>query len=247
MRIMIIDDERPVRQYIAKLVSDSRPDAEVIEERSAVHALESIKEIKPDLIFLDITMPQMDGLAALEKIRREDRNTKVIMLTCHDSFEYARTALKLEALDYVLKDELNYEVIGGLLEKAESAGRRPDEDGEECLSGCESSKLISRAVEFISKNYMSDINLSVMSKELYVNSDYFCKKFKKVTGINFTEYLKHVRLKEARKLLLTTNLSITEISNNVGFRNDSYFSHTFKKVYGHTPNDLRKNQRKESQ
>lgn len=98
MKTLIIDDERLARQELKKLLQ-KYPEIEVADECSNAHeALEKIEQIKPDLIFLDIQMPEMNGFQLLEKL---EKVPQVIFVTAYD--EYALKAFEYNALDYLLK------------------------------------------------------------------------------------------------------------------------------------------------
>jgi AraC-like DNA-binding protein len=68
---------------------------------------------------------------------------------------------------------------------------------------------------------------------------YFCKRFKKHTGVNFTEYVSRVRIESAKNLLLNPNLRISEIAYEVGFQSLTHFNRVFKSVVGESPTEYR--------
>jgi len=72
-----------------------------------------------------------------------------------------------------------------------------------------------------------------------MSSFYFCKKFKKITGINFTEYITWVRVERSKNLLLNPNLRVSEIAYEVGFQSLTHFNRMFKRVLGSSPTDYR--------
>ena len=90
-------------------------------------------------------------------------------------------------------------------------------------------------IEFIDKNYPYKLTLEQLSSVLNLNREYFCRIFKEATGITPIEYINYVRVLKAETLLTSTNLSITEISLDVGFASMSYFNRIFKKLKGVTP------------
>jgi AraC-like DNA-binding protein/ligand-binding sensor protein len=98
---------------------------------------------------------------------------------------------------------------------------------------------ITRAKAFINENYTEDLSLEQVAKAANMSSFYFCKMFKKYTGVNFTEYLSRVRIERARNLLLNPNLRISEIAYEVGFQSLTHFNRVFKKVLGQSPTDFR--------
>ena len=98
---------------------------------------------------------------------------------------------------------------------------------------------ITRAKAFINEHYTEDLSLDQAAKAANMSSFYFCKMFKKYTGVNFTEYLSRVRIEKARNLLLNPNLRISEIAYEVGFQSLTHFNRVFKKVLGQSPTDFR--------
>lgn len=102
--------------------------------------------------------------------------------------------------------------------------------------------LIDKAVRYIEENYHQEIGLEDVAKQVYLSTCYFSRLFKQVKGWSFTEYLTHVRMEEARKLLVNTSYSVAEISMRVGFRDARYFSQVFKKHTGKTPGTYRRDE-----
>ena len=98
---------------------------------------------------------------------------------------------------------------------------------------------ITRAKAFINEHYTEDLSLEQVAKSANMSSFYFCKMFKKYTGVNFTEYLSRVRVEKARNLLLNPNLRISEIAYEVGFQSLTHFNRVFKKVLGQSPTEFR--------
>ena len=99
---------------------------------------------------------------------------------------------------------------------------------------------IEQALIYINENYVQDISLSSVAKIAYMEETYFSKKFKKLTGFGFSEYLTHTRIKAAEELLKNSDLSINEISDQCGFSGGNYFGDLFKKINGVSPSVYRK-------
>ena len=97
------------------------------------------------------------------------------------------------------------------------------------------------ATKYIYKNFKQPLTLEGVADVASLSPTYFSKKFKSTTGMGFKEYLNHVRLKHAQAALLTTNRTITEIALEYGFNDSNYFKDLFKKVYGKSPREFRKN------
>jgi len=83
------------------------------------------------------------------------------------------------------------------------------------------------------------LSLGQVAKAVNMSTFYFCKMFKKITGINFTDYLSRVRIEKAKNLLLNPNLRISEIAYEVGFQSLTHFNRVFKKITGQSPTQYR--------
>lgn len=482
MKILIVDDEAPIRKYISKIIQDCSGNYEIIGSvGSGKKALDIIKQKKPDLVLADITMPKMTGLELLGKIKESYSDIDVFILTCHNDFEFARTAIKLQADNYILKDEISPVYMEHLLQSVErkreknrkdslhqfessaffiqlmkeentllfntynlekhkiflkdkdflavaltdsranresiatfrsslldnqeifpyhdtnlimvanltenhsgqlqenlqgmlgelrstvegpvgisavyyrinmlkkaviealdsysrifyrggtrknsvsgrdqlyedrrtviynfvseayglitekkfqklfcrlnelvnyaaqhnidvsllkkslqdiltdyqvKSGRNVDlgqihnavtvdllletleeMSGEEENSVISYSEAVNSAISYMENNFVKNLSLSEVAERIHLNAEYFSRRFKKETGYKFSEFLLKIRMEEAHRLLLTTDLSVTRIAGETGFNNDSYFSASFKKYFGKNPNEVRK-------
>lgn len=99
--------------------------------------------------------------------------------------------------------------------------------------------VITRAKEFIKQHQTEDLSLGQVAKAVNTSTFYFCKMFKKVTGLNFTDYLSRIRIENAKNLLLNPNLRISEIAYEVGFQSLTHFNRVFKRIVGQSPTEYR--------
>ena len=99
--------------------------------------------------------------------------------------------------------------------------------------------VIAKAKKYIEEHQTEELSLSEVAKAVNTSSFYFCKMFRKVTGINFTDYVARLRIERARNLLLNPNLRISEIAFEVGFQSLTHFNRVFKRILGQSPTDYR--------
>jgi AraC-like DNA-binding protein len=99
--------------------------------------------------------------------------------------------------------------------------------------------VITRAKEYIQEHQTDNLRLGHVAKAVNTSTFYFCKMFKKVTGINFTDYLSRVRIEKSKNLLLNPNLRVSEIAFEVGFQSLTHFNRVFKKILGQSPTEYR--------
>ncbi|MBN8248513.1 MAG: helix-turn-helix domain-containing protein [Verrucomicrobia bacterium] len=98
---------------------------------------------------------------------------------------------------------------------------------------------VTRARQFIADHQAEAISLGDVSRAVNMSSFYFCKVFKKATGLKFTDYLSRVRIERAKNLLLNPNVRITEVAYEVGFQTLTHFNRVFRKVVGESPSAFR--------
>lgn len=98
---------------------------------------------------------------------------------------------------------------------------------------------ITRAKQFIAEHQTEELSLDQVAKSVHTSKFYFCKMFRKTTGINFTDYLSRVRTERAKNLLLNPNLRVSEIAYEVGFQSLTHFNRVFKRILGQSPTDYR--------
>jgi AraC-like DNA-binding protein len=99
--------------------------------------------------------------------------------------------------------------------------------------------VIAQAKRFITEHQTEELSLEQVAKSVNTSKFYFCKMFKKATGINFTDYLSRVRTERAKNLLLNPNLRVSEIAYEVGFQSLTHFNRVFKRILGRSPTDYR--------
>ena len=99
--------------------------------------------------------------------------------------------------------------------------------------------MIRRARAYIYANQADPIDLDQVAKAMHVSTFYFCKMFKKATGLTFTDYLSRVRVEKAKTLLLNPHIRISEIAYVIGFQSLTHFNRMFRKIVGQSPTAYR--------
>ncbi|NLX55442.1 MAG: response regulator transcription factor [Planctomycetaceae bacterium] len=125
IKVLVADDHEVVRRGLARLLEDS--DITIVgEAENGEQAVEQTLKHDPDVVLMDIRMPDSDGLVALEKIRRKKPDVRIVMLSTYDNPTYVARSVALGASDYVLKDSSRQELIAAIARAA--AGEPPSED-----------------------------------------------------------------------------------------------------------------------
>ena len=167
--------------------------------------------------------------------------------------------MKNENVKKIYKNSINEEAETGLLRLKDVLSFTCIDEYREALmewimklreSICESDDTeakmkLKAAVEYVKENYMKDLNMAVVSNYISMNYSMLSYLFKQYTGTNFVNYLKGIRISEAKKLLSETDLKIIEVSRAVGYDNEKHFMKTFKAECGVSPGEYRKNMQRQ--
>jgi len=99
--------------------------------------------------------------------------------------------------------------------------------------------MIRRAKAYIAGHYGDPVDLNEIARVMHVSTFYFCKMFRKATGLTFTDYLGRVRVEKAKNLLLNPHLRVSEIAYTVGFQSLTHFNRLFHRLTGESPTSFR--------
>ncbi len=241
-RVMIIDDEESARKLMRAGIKWDTLNMEVVgEAASGIEAINIIDEIRPDIAFVDISMPFMDGIEFTKTATDRYPNLIIIIMTAINQFEYARKCVSLPVFDYMLKPMVRAE-IADVLERAKKKLDEAKDYWEEAKTDLESeaseennsTELIKKYVE---ENFTdSMLNLTFLAQYFGFSPSYLSRKFKQDTGKNFVEYLNDLRMKKAVKIA-KSNIKMYQIAAEVGIPDPNYFSKCFKKYTGMSYSD----------
>ncbi len=246
-RVMLVDDEPIIVEGLMRSVEWEKWNCRVV--ATANDGLEGkrlIEEERPDIVFMDICMPEMDGLRMIASIHSEFPNLEVCVLTGYRDFEYAREAIRLGVTRFLLKpsnmDEIEeaIEAMRANLQKKGNFGdSEPKEAAEEQKESTSSSFIVKNALAYIEENYTQKLTLSDVAEKNYVSQWHLSKLLNRHTGQSFSDILNHVRIEHAKELLKDPALRIGDISEQVGFLDMAHFSRVFKKQEGVSANEYR--------
>ena len=233
-KLMIIDDEPLERFALRKIIGNKYFNISIVEDaKDGTEAVERAKIYRPNIILMDIRMPEISGLEAQKRIIKVLPNVKTIILSAYDEFEYAQEAIKYGVVDYLLKPVKPEDLIKSIdlviesLIKNKSMGIQSD--------GIDEEDILKSVLNYIDQNYCSELKLNTVAEFVHLNPQYFSRYFKKEMGITFTEYVTKLRIEKAKKLLVTTNYPIHRIAAELGFSDPSYFNKVFLKYEKQPP------------
>ena len=242
LKVLVVEDEEMIRKGIVLTIDWAALGCVVVGEASnGEEALEAVKRFSPNLIITDLKMPIMDGIEMLTHLRERGCTAYVIILTAYDSFAYAQSALRLGAVDFLLKP-----FHDGELEKAVMTLQNKisaETKTEELLPLAKpqkgsKSRYVTGAIDYIAENYNDpDMSVSQIAQHLGLSEGHLSHTFKKETDYTILNHITRYRINRAMKLLREGKLKIYEVAEQVGYRDITHFSSTFKKLVGISPSE----------
>ncbi|MGM9605255.1 MAG: helix-turn-helix domain-containing protein [Faecousia sp.] len=237
LRVLLVDDEIMIREGFKHLFDWEAHDCQVVGEAAdGMEALAQIDSLKPDIVIMDINIPIMNGLKVIQCSRMKHPEIAFVIVSGYDDFSYCREALRLKITDYILKP-VNYEEFGACIDNLKIALFQRQLSPAEAQA---EERPIVAITRYLQEHLDEDISLSVLSEEFHLSAQYISQLFKSEIGVNFLAYLTNIRMERAKKLLLSTALSIGEISEQLGFGDYRVFTKVFKKAEGVTPSQYRR-------
>lgn len=251
-KILIVDDESEIRDFLAM---ELREEYEVFTAADGKEGFESALNSIPDLIISDIIMPNMDGIELCAKIK-SDINTShvpIILLTAKETHEDRLAGLEVGANSYIpkpfdirhlrirIQQLIKYrEVVKEKFMKKVSLVSGEDSDAETAPSMSNDDILIQKIINYIHENISDpDIKGESIANHVGMSRMNLHRKLKALVGLSSGDFIRTVRLENAKKELLHTSKSITEITYDLGFSSPSYFYICFVKKFGMSPTEFR--------
>ncbi len=237
-RTIVAEDEKLIASNISKNISTCDPSFEVVAVcYDGLSALSAIEQYNPHVLFTDIKMPLMDGLSLIEKVHYNNPHVRCVLITGFGEFEYAKTAIKFKAFDYLLKP-LNKFELSKTLRKI-----KDELLSEQALLNTEretsTEVVVNSIVQYLQNNYAKEINFTQIASDYNFSASYLTKIFREHTGTTPIKYLIEFRIKIAKGLLKDTNMTVKEIAEKTGFIDQFYFSKCFKNYCGVTPSQYK--------
>lgn len=246
--VLIVEDNKDIAKYLTHCLEDQY---RILYAENGEEGLKKAIEHIPDVIVSDVMMPKKNGFELCEDIKQKEitSHIPVILLTAkatkNDSLEgYTKGAdayltkpfdqeellVRLEKLIELRKKLQSKYALGETIENQLNLKNENVND-----------TFISNVISVIKENIDdSSFNASKLAYELHFSESQLYRKIKATTNSSTSIFIRTVRLDEAKKLILNSSLSISEIAFKTGFSDPSWFNKTFKEKFGETPNSLRK-------
>lgn len=240
--ILIADDEFSTRKGISRtLQAWSKDQFHIQTAENGVEALKYASNYAFDLLITDIRMPGLNGIELIKQLQESRIEITSLLLTGYAEFEYARDALKLGAVNYLLKP-IEQE---NLIQAVEDAlvirqGRKKLVQLSTPATNSIRNESILKALQYIESELSKPtLSMKQLASHIHLNPSYASVLFKEETKQTFSDYVTRERLTKAKQLLLETDLKIYEISEKTGFSSSKYFVKVFRELEGMTPREYR--------
>lgn len=217
IRAVICDDEKAALNIIRHFIEAEMLPIEIVgTAENGMEAWSLIQRENPDLVFMDIHMPYMNGFEIIQKIKE----TKVIIITAYDSFEYAQKALRLGAVDIILKP-IEFEQLHQAIARAVGWNFTSNE-------------MVNKILAYIYEHYDEKIDLDTLSKMTFCSESHISRLFKKHTGMTVVSFIHKVRIEKSVQML-AEGYSVKEAAERAGYQNLNNYYKYFKQYTGMTP------------
>jgi signal transduction histidine kinase/DNA-binding LacI/PurR family transcriptional regulator/DNA-binding response OmpR family regulator len=226
--ILIVDDDPLVLNLHTRIVSSHLPGCRVLKARNGRESLDIMGLEQPDLVLLDLMMPEMDGFEVLEIMQNHERLRKVpvIVLTAQELTECAMTRLQRGVTAILSKGLFSMDEV---LSQVEAALSRIKPLGNE------TQRMMRQVMAFIHEQYAEPITRQQLAQHAGFSERHLNRCFLKETGMPVMTYLNRYRVRQAKALLETGDQSVIEVALAVGFSSSNYFSRVFRQEVGITP------------
>lgn len=238
-KLIIVDDEKNIREGLALCYPWKELGFEVAGSfPNGKEALEYIERCCVDVVLSDIRMPKMDGLMLAEHLFKNYPHICTVLLSGYAEFEYARTAIRFQVREYILKPVKYEDIIAVFTEIKEALDlKRGVSKSEEPFIGYYD-QIVEQTLSYL-KDHYKNATLLEASKKVGLSPNYLSKIFKRKKGINFSDALLEVKMEKAAILLQDAGMKAYQVADEVGYDNPKNFSRAFKQYYGKTPKEYR--------
>ena len=242
--VLLVEDNKELRVFMRKLLAS---DYNIYEAENGRVGLEIAMKEQIDLIVSDVVMPITSGTELCALIKEDIRTSHipVILLTTRSALVYKLEGLELGADDYISKpfniQEFKFRIANSLKSIAllkQKINTIKVLHSEDVVMSSLDEKLYKKALEIIESNVdNTDFDIPYFCEELGVSKSVLFTKVKAWTDFTPKQFIQHIRLKRAARLLEQGKSTISQISVKVGFKDQKYFSRIFKNKFGKTPKE----------
>lgn len=241
--VLVVEDHPQMLQFIAGTLEEHYT---CLTARNGQEGIELANKFLPDIIVTDLMMPVMDGEALCRELKANSHtdHIPILILSARSQAIDRITLYRLGAANYLSKPFESEELIAMIQtlimqsEKLQQKFRIHYKDHQDVPGDSPESSFLQKAIQLILENLDEDYGVKQMGDALLLGRNQLQRKIKALTGYTPVEFIRYVRLTEAKKLLKGSNMNVSEVAYKVGFTNLSYFTRCFKEVFNELPSDV---------
>lgn len=253
--VLVIDDNKDIRTLVTELMKE---DYNVITAPNAHEGIRKASKYVPDLIICDVMMPGMDGMECCNRLKSETitSHIPVLMLTActldeqrvqgfdsgadgYISKPFSTEVLKSQSASLIANRKRIKDVLETQTTPSTSHGVKKSSPTATATGDIDNDFLNKFLNLFEEKMGDPDLNVEAIANELGFERTQLYRKIKAITNYSPVELMRNIRLKKARRLLKSTDKTISEICYEVGFSNPAYFTKCYREQFGETPSETR--------
>lgn len=252
-KLLLVEDDLSVAKSLGAVLERYETTHVTLGE----NAIQKIFDRYFDLLIVDHKLPDMTGLDVVRAVRRRDNSIPIVMVTGYPSQELLVHALRLGVQDFFTKpyDVFDLRDSVARLLYSHSMGSLPTFPVASAPFGAKNispefadsrpvptvrDSRIRKVIEYMYEHFTEDLTVDGLAEIACLSRYHFCRSFRRACGTTVMRFLKDLRLAQARTLLITTDLSVTEVALSAGFKDLSHFERTFRTKYRTTPSRYRR-------
>ncbi|MCX6743793.1 MAG: ATP-binding protein, partial [Candidatus Parcubacteria bacterium] len=244
--LLIVEDNNDVVEYLLSLLNHGY---QIIVAKNGTEGIYLAVEYVPDIIICDVMMPEKDGYEVCSVLKNDFRTNHIpiVMLTAKADIDSKITGFEFGADAYIIKPFNKKELFVRLEKLIENRQKLKEKYNEMIYNALKTGKpkglneiFLQKITTALDKNYHNE-NYSIihLCQDVSVSRAQLHRKLIALTGKSTSDLIRHYRLKKAKELLVTSDITISEIAYQVGFKDPNYFTKSFSKEYGLTPTNFR--------
>jgi YesN/AraC family two-component response regulator len=230
---LVVDDEPDILVTLARLLQSRIPNSRVLKASNGEQALDLMMKSRPDLVLLDLMMPEMSGFEVIENMRQHPDlcDIPVMVLTAKTLTEDVMAQLDEGVATMLSKGLFSADET---LRHVDLALRRSHQ------ANLGVRRMVRSAMAYIHEHYMESMTRQDIAEHVGYSPRHLDRCFDEEMELTPMAYLNRFRLRQSRRLLESTSRDIGEIASAVGFSDSAYFSRVFKQETGMSPTEYRK-------
>jgi signal transduction histidine kinase/DNA-binding response OmpR family regulator len=241
--LLLVEDNADVVYFLKNCLNSKY---ETIIAKDGQEGFELAKEFLPDLIITDIMMPKINGFELTQLLKADDstKDIPILISTAKATRKDRLKGLKLGAIEYIFKPFSQEELLIGVEKALKFGGSNKELEKRNALP-TEEMVFIEKLYQTVEENLEKEaFNTHDLAKAMMMSRTQLYRKTKAYNNQSPSFLIRKIRLEKAQNLLIDSNLSIGRIAQQTGFRDQSYFTKVFSKVYHLTPSEYRNNNKK---